>query len=107
MPSSMVKMDTSKVPPPRSKIRTLRSSPTCLAKQNTAGIKSYCTFVMDFNIIEFKCLTTVLTVPLILYRSKCQELSATWESFLCKFQANGINGDAPRCNRNRPPSLQV
>ncbi|XP_070536300.1 uncharacterized protein [Ptychodera flava] len=103
MPSSMVKMDTSKVPPPRSKIRTLRSSPTCLAKQNTAGIKSYCTFVMDFNIIEFKCLTTVLTVPLILYRSKCQELSATWESFL----SNGINGDAPRCNRNRPPSLQV
>ena len=29
MPSSMVKMDTSKVPPPRSKIRTFLSPPTC------------------------------------------------------------------------------
>uniref|UniRef100_A0AAQ4R369 Uncharacterized protein n=1 Tax=Gasterosteus aculeatus aculeatus TaxID=481459 RepID=A0AAQ4R369_GASAC len=28
IPSSMVKMDTSKVPPPRSKIRTFLSAPT-------------------------------------------------------------------------------
>ncbi len=33
MPSSMVRMDTSKVPPPRSKIRTLRSEALTLSRQ--------------------------------------------------------------------------